>query len=447
MINRPPESAVDSPTEAEARLDDVERHDSGRLRKNIAALSVLQLLNYALPLAVVPYLTRVLGPADYGLLIFAQATINYANSITDYGFNYSATRLVARNRSDRTAISKIFWSTITAKALIMMVCFAVMAGLIAVVPLFRVHRMLLIASSTMVLGGVLFPMWFFQGIEEMRAITIAQAAAKLTLIPLIFIFVRGPEHIVRAAAIQGGNHRTGRLIGIPLIIRTALVSWHLPTFEELRDTFREGWHLFLSSVSILIYTSTNTIILGFLSGPVQTGYFGAANRAVQGSQGVLLPVTQALYPHLNSMAVKSRTAAVDLIRRSVFWIALVSLCVSIIFFFGAAPLSHLVFGRKFDGSIEPLRWMALLPVLLGLSNVFGVQTMLTFGMNKEFNRIVSGSVALNLLLTVPFAQLWGANGAAAALLITEFFVTATMLFVVRSSGLLSKSPSSLPETI
>ncbi|MFZ0593400.1 MAG: flippase [Bryobacteraceae bacterium] len=422
-------------------------HDSGRLRRNIAALSILQLLNYTLPLAVVPYLTRVLGPARYGLVIFAQAAIGYASSITDYGFNYSATRLVARHRSDREALSRIFWATFVAKGLLMLLCFGILALLIAFVPTFHSHASLFVAASGLLLGSVLFPMWFFQGIEEMRAVTIAQSVAKLTLVPLVFILVTNQEHFVRAAAIQSGTAILAGIIGIPLISRTSLVSWHRPTWREVSDTFREGWHVFLSTTAILIYTSTNTLILGFLSGPVQTGYFGAANRAVQGSQGILIPATQALYPHLNSMVVNSRDAAVALIRKSVFWIVLVSLGVSILFLFGAAPISHLVFGRKFDGSIAPLRWMAFLPVLLGLSNIFGVQTMLTFGMNKEFNRIVSSSVVLNLLLTVPFARLWGADGAAAALLITEFFVTLTMFLAVRSSGLLSVSSVAKTETV
>jgi O-antigen/teichoic acid export membrane protein len=446
MTDPPIHSIPDTSADSMQQSSIAKSHDSGRLRKNIAALSILQLLNYALPLAVVPYLTRVLGPADYGLLIIAQATINYANSITDYGFNFSATRLVARHKNDRHELSKIFWSTMTAKLMIMTLCFAVLAILITVVPIFHEHAMLLIAASVLVPGGVLFPMWFFQGIEEMRAITVAQAAAKLTLVPLIFIFVKGPEHIVRAAAIQSGTYIVAGLFGIPLIMRTSLICWHRPTIAELRQTFREGWHLFLSSVSILIYTSTNTLILGFVSGEVQAGYFGAANRAVQGSQGVLIPVTQALYPHLNSLAVKSRAATVALIKKAVFWIALLSAGVSITFLVGAEPICHLVFGRKFDGSIVPLRWISFLPLLVGLSNIFGVQTMLTFGLNKEFNRIVSGSVVLNLLLTALFAWLWGANGAAAALLITEFFVTAMMFSVVRSSGLLT-AESSRGETV
>ena len=91
--------------------------------------------------------------------------------------------------------------------------------------------------------------------------------------------------------------------------------------------------------------------------------------------------------------------------------------------------------------------MALLPVLLGLSNVFGVQTMLTFGMNKQFNRIVTTSAVINLLLTFPFAYFWGATGAAIAVVLTEIFVTTAMFFAVKSMGLLSATPISGGETI
>jgi PST family polysaccharide transporter len=415
-------------------------HGSGRLRKNIAALSVLQLLNYALPIAVVPYLVRVLGPVHYGMLVFAQASVNYANSLTDYGFNYSATRLVARHREEPEVLSRIFWSTAAAKTLLMLACFAVLALLVAAVPLFRLHATLVAACSLLVLGNVLFPMWFFQGMEEMGAITTAQAIAKMSLIPLVFLLVKSPEHLVRAAALQSGTAVVAGIIGIPLLFRTAHLTWYKPRLSDVIDSFREGWHVFMSTAAITVYTSTNTVVLGFMSGEAQVGYFGAANRIINGSQGVLIPITQALYPHLNSMAAKSRNAAVSLIRKSLLWIMLISVAASLVFLLGAEPISHIVLSRKFDGSIVPLRWMAVLPILLGLSNVFGVQTMLTFGMNKEFNRIVTSSAVINVLLTFPFAYFWGAAGAAIAIVLTELFVTTAMFLKVRSMGLLASPP-------
>jgi len=59
------------------------------------SLSGIQFVQYLLPLVTFPYLTRVLGPANFGRIAFAVAFINYFQLLTDYGFVYSAPREIA----------------------------------------------------------------------------------------------------------------------------------------------------------------------------------------------------------------------------------------------------------------------------------------------------------------------------------------------------------------
>ncbi len=82
--------------------------DYKRITENILSLFSLQGFNYILPLITFPYLTRVLGPDKYGLVVFALAFMGYFQILTDYGFNLSATREVSIHRSDDTKISQIF---------------------------------------------------------------------------------------------------------------------------------------------------------------------------------------------------------------------------------------------------------------------------------------------------------------------------------------------------
>ena len=71
-----------------------------KLASNIASLFTVQAANYLIPLLTLPYLVRILGPREFGLIAFAQAFSQYFVILTDYGFNLSATREVAIHRAD-----------------------------------------------------------------------------------------------------------------------------------------------------------------------------------------------------------------------------------------------------------------------------------------------------------------------------------------------------------
>ncbi len=63
--------------------------------KNVASLSTLQAITYLLPIIILPYLFRVIGPEKFGLIAFAQAFVQYFMILTDYGFNISATKEIS----------------------------------------------------------------------------------------------------------------------------------------------------------------------------------------------------------------------------------------------------------------------------------------------------------------------------------------------------------------
>ncbi|MGI8959612.1 MAG: flippase [Bryobacteraceae bacterium] len=408
---------------------------ASQLRRNIFALSVLQIINYAVPLVSVPYLVRVLHPVGFGLLSFAQAIILLFDIVTDYGFSLSTTRTVATFRHNREMLSRTFWITVSAKLILMTGSALILAAIIILTHQSRDTALLYAAAFLNVIGTALFPVWLFQGLEEMKFTVKAQALARVLTIPAIFLLVRKPSDYFIAAAIQGSVLILATVFVLPATCKRIRVRPHVPSIAELVSVFRNGWHLFLTNIAGFAYSSTTVVILGLVGGKAQVGYYNAAEKLIRAASALLGPFTQALYPHLTALRVQSRESALQLIRKSLSWVTVVGFTASLATLCLAGPIGRLMFGSAFGPSINVLRCLSPLPFLYGLNSVFGNLTLIVFEIDRSMSRILSRCTGINALLSCGFSILWGAVGAAAATVCTAGIMTASMAFAAKQNQL------------
>ncbi len=415
-------------------------NDPARLRQNIVALSILQALNYVAPLITVPYLVRVLGPANFGLLSFAQALIIYFDAITAYGFSLSATRAVACCRHDPPALAATFWRTIYARTALMLASAAVLAVVVAAAPQLRTTPLLYAAAFLTVVGTVTFPVWFFQGIEQMKFITLAQASARALSIPALLLCVRHPEDYMRAAAIQGGVPVLASVLVLPALWTRVPAGPPRPSLSQILETLRDGWHVFVTQMGMVAGPATTTVVLGFVAGSAAVGYYAAAEKVIRAVTSLLGPVAQALYPHLTNLRGRSLDLTLETMRKSFAWIALLALAASVATFFLAGPVGLLLWGRGFAPSVAVLRCLSPLPFVLALINILGTQTMLVFEMDALLSRIVLAGAAANLVLAVALSSAFGALGAAAATVASGVLISGCLAWSVRRNSVLLCAP-------
>ena len=403
--------------------------------RNIFWLFSLQGLNYLVPLAVLPFLVRVLGIERYGLVAFAQSFAQYFVLLTDYGFNLSATKQIVRIRSDREQVSNLFWCVIILKVILMFVGVIILVFLITVVPRFRAEPALYVVAYLAVVGTVLFPIWLFQGMEQMKYISVVSGGTKLVSALVLFIVVRHCYDYVLAMAILSGGTFAAGLIGFVVAVRSFAIAPRLPSLADFGSTLRGGWHLFVSTAATTFYTNSNVFLVGLIAGNTQAGYFSAAEKLIRGAQAMLGPVTQAIYPHVNSLIGLSPALALRFLRKGFLWIGALSFIPSLLLFVCAAPVAHFVVGPTADSCIPIIRWMAMLPFIIAVSNVLGIQTMIPFGLERELSRIYVvaglGSLALSILLIRHYA----AVGAAVSVLMVEFVIIICMWAALRHRGL------------
>jgi len=408
---------------------------TSRLGRNVLALSVLQIMNYAVPLVTVPYLTRVLGPERFGLMAFAQAVIVYFDLITDYGFNLSATRKIASALGDRTEVSRIFWSTLVTKVCLMVACALVLGLALETIPALRHEALLYSASFLTVVGTAFFPVWFFQGTEQLKFVTMGQSTARLLSLPVMFLCVKQSGDYALAALIQGSVPVLAALIVAPAIWKQIRMYSSWPSMRDIHSCLRDGWHLFVSNTAMYLFSSTTVVLLGLVAGNAQVGYYSAADKLIRAGNALMNPITQALYPHLNSLRVTSEQATLRLIRKSLTLVGCTTLVASIGTFLLAGPISHLLLGNRFGPSVAVLQCMCPLLFLLGVSNILGTQTMLVFGLDSLVSRIILLSAIVSGVSTVLLASRWGAPGAAVATTGSALLMMLLMIAALRRARL------------
>jgi len=406
------------------------------LRNNIFSLFILQGANYFLPLIAVPYLVRVLGPENYGRIAFAQAFIQYFVILVDYGFNLSATRAVALVRDDPEKLSCLFSAVMIVKIALMLIGFITMLVVVWAVPTFREDWLLYCLVFLAVVGNVLFPVWLFQGLERMSHIAFFNILARMLVVIAIFVFIHQQSDYKLAAALQAGGMVMTGLLAIIFIQRMIRLNLHWPGIAYLWQVLFDGWHIFLSTAAIGLYTSSNVFILGLLTNPTAVGYFAAAEKIIRAAQGLVAPVSQAAYPHVAALNSSSRQEALNFLTKLLRIQGAATLIISMLLFVLVEPIVYFLFGEQFQESVRLVEWMAVLPFIIGLSNVFGIQTMLNFDMKQSFSRILIVSGLINIALIVPLVYLFGANGAAMSVTFTEIIVTVTMASALARNGLL-----------
>lgn len=401
-----------------------------KIIKNISSLFGIQGANYIIPLITLPYLVRVLGPEGYGVVGFSFAIMQYFCLLTDYGFNLSVTRKIAMNNTDKINISNIFWHVLICKIILAGFGFLILFVVVNVVGKLYVMSSVLYSSYLMVIGNVLFPIWLFQGKEKMGWIAIANITSRLLALPLIFLLIKNQNDEVVSALITSFSNIVAGLISLFFVYKNRWILIVKPRLSGIQHEFKDGWHVFISTAAISLYTTSTTVILGFITNNQVVGYYIAADKLRMAAQGLLSPITQSFYPRINLVMKKNENDGFRLIRKLLKYLSLFTFLISFSLFILAPMLIDLIYGNTYIRSVGVLMILAWLPFIIGLSNMFGIQTMLVLGLRSNFSKILITAGFLNLGIIFPLTYFLAEQGAAFSVLITEISVTLMMLMTI-----------------
>jgi PST family polysaccharide transporter len=219
--------------------------NSKKISANFMYLSILQGMNLILPLITFPYLVRVLGIENFGLLMFAQAFIVYFTMIVDYGFNLSGIREVSSNRNNKSKLIKIFSSIMIARFILALVGLIFLTIIVFSFEKFSQNWELYYLTFGIVIGTALFPTWFFQGMEKMKYITVLTVIAKLIFTLSIFLFVTTEKDFIYVPLINSLGFIFVGFISLFIIFKDFNIRIKFQKWKRIKIQFIKGWYIII----------------------------------------------------------------------------------------------------------------------------------------------------------------------------------------------------------
>ena len=128
----------------------------------------------------------------------------------------------------------------------------------------------------------------------MKYITILNVTAKLTFTICIFIFIRKTSDYIYVPLLNSLGFFIAGSLAVYIILKNFQLKIILPKFQIIFRYFKDSTQFFLSRVSVSIYTSTNTFVLGLFTNNKMVGYYSIAEKLYIALQQIYHPLVNTL---------------------------------------------------------------------------------------------------------------------------------------------------------
>lgn len=386
--------------------------DATDLFANLGYLSVLQIASYIFPIITLPYLARVIGVDSFGRIAFASAIIVWFQTLVDWGFNYTATRDVARNRGDKVIVSNIFSNVLWAKTLLMIISFALLLVITFTVPKFKDNQDIIFITFLIIPSQIIFPDWFFQGMERMKYITFFNLISKTLFTMAVFIFIKDKsDYILYPFFIAFGTFISG-IFAMYIILVKMKVKFKIPSLISIFYTLKLSANVFFNNILPNFYNSFSILLLGFWGGPISNGLLDASKKFILIAHQFMNVISRVFFPYLSRKIDKHAQFA-----KMYLLIAIIG---SFVLFLFAPILIKFFFTSEFYDAIVALRISSISILLIAIDNIYGQNYMIVLGYEKELRNITFRVSVIGFLISFPLVYYFDFIGVVVMLTIIQF---------------------------
>ena len=375
---------------------------------NFGYLSLLQIAGYVFPLITMPYLARVIGADGFGKIAFASAIVVWIQTISDWGFNLSATRDVAQNRNNKEKVSRIFSNVLWARCILTILSGLILLFVVLVVPYLRENADIIFVTFLLVPGYILFPEWFFQAIERMKYTTIFNLIIKLIFTISVFIFIHKREDYLIQPLLTTIGYLLCGIGALYLILKKWGYTLYKPELTEILETIRNSADVFINNLMPNLYNSFSVMLLGFFCGSTANGVYDGGNKFPTIFYNFQSVLSRAFYPFLSRRPDKHSFYAK---------LNIGSALIGAVFLIAISPLViKIMLGDEFEKSVIVMQILSFSVVFLAMSYTYGTNYLIINHKEKPLRNLTFVSSIVGMCVSIPLVYYFSYIGAAVTVL-------------------------------
>ncbi|AIZ80228.1 hypothetical protein ACEE_10800 [Actinobacillus equuli subsp. equuli] len=386
--------------------------------------------NFLFPLLTFPYVSRILEPEGTGKVAFATSFVTYFIMLSSFGVANYGVRAVAQVRDNKYQLSKVTQEILFINLVMMFFTYLVFFTLLFFSDKLGQEKALLNITSLLILFTIIGIEWFYKGIEQYQYITVRTILFRLIALVATFIFINSKSDYITFALISMIAAVGSSILNIINVRKYISFKWY--SSYELKKHLKPMFLLFLTSFAISVYTNTDATMLGFLRTDTDVGYYNAAVRIKAILLSIVTSLGVVLLPRLSYYIQHNMTIEFNLaLKKSVNFIMLISLPVAVFFAVFSKETILVLAGNAYLESIIPLKIIMFTVVLVGITNILGIQILLPLKKDGILLISVVGGAIANIGLNLYFIPKLGATGAAISTTIAELVVLILQFIFVK----------------
>ena len=401
------------------------------IKRNFLMNIILTSSSFIFPLLSFPYIQRILGPEGTGKVSFASSIISYFSLIARLGIPTYGVRACAKLRNDVKKLSQLVQELFCINLIMTFITYILLFLVLKIVPKFQEDKSLYLIISLEIIFYTIGLEWLFRGLEQYTYISISSIACKFFAVIAMFILVRNADDYI----IYGG-----------LTIFAASASYLLNFFYSRRFvTLRPTGELHLRqhikpimvfaamTCATMIYLHLDVAMLGFMRSNTDVGYYNMAVKIKVLLVSVVTSLGHVILPRSAYYIDQGKNEEFHLlVQKALNFVLVVAAPLVVYFIIFAQETIMVLSGSAYLNSVLPMKIIMPTVLLIGLSNISGIQILIPLGKEKLvlYSEIIGALVdlVLNYLLIPRFA----ATGAAFGTLIAEFVVLFIQFIILRN---------------